>query len=150
MIILGSREKRFPTQVRCYNILGGRAISVPKGRIFRLYIEDHYPFGEFALIRVRGDVAEVGFVLADENLEKYDQLRDRALKMAAYLQKRLKEEDLHRIALPSVGKDLDFITVSLIVDLSGFEEEEIGRIADHIMRLLGEVNPYREGRNGDE
>lgn len=126
-----------------------RTISIPKGRIFRLYIEDHYPFGEFALIRVRGDAAEVGFVLADEDPAKYALLRDQALGMAKYLQKRLKEEGLHHIALPSVGKDLDFITVSLIVDLSGFEEEKVKEVADRIMQLLGEINPYR-GKEEEE
>lgn len=125
-------------------------IPVPKGRVFRYYIEDHYPFGEFALIRVRGDVAEVGFVLADENPEKYALLPKQALAMATYLQKRLQEEGLHHIALPSVGKDLDFITVSLIVDLSGFEEEAIGAIADRIMELLREINPYKERGSIDE
>lgn len=126
------------------------SIPVPKGRVFRYYIEDHYPFGEFALIRVRGDIAEVGFVLADENPEKYALLPKQALTMATYLQKRLQEEGLHHIALPSVGKDLDFITVSLIVDLSGFEEEAIGAIADRIMELLREINPYKERGSIDE
>ncbi|WP_438315272.1 hypothetical protein ACP6EK_08395 [Candidatus Caldatribacterium sp. SIUC1] len=129
---------------------GGRTIPVPKGRLFRLYIEEHYPFGEFALIRVRGDAAEVGFVLADEDMAKYVHLKEQALEIAHHLQRRLKEEGLNHIALPSVGKDLDFITVSLIVDLSGFREEEIGEIADRIMQLLGEVNPYRERGNEDE
>lgn len=122
-----------------------RNIFIPKGRIFRLYIEDHYPFGEFALIRVRGDIAEVGFVLADEDPEKYALLPNQALAMAAYLKRRLQEEGLHRFILPSVGKDLDFITVSLLVDLSGFEEEAIKNIADRVMQLLKEINPYREG-----
>lgn len=122
-----------------------RNISIPKGRIFRLYIEDHYPFGEFALIRVRGDIAEVGFVLADEDPEKYALLPNQALAMAAYLKRRLQEEGLHRFILPNVGKDLDFITVSLLVDLSGFEEEAIKNIADRVMQLLKEINPYREG-----
>lgn len=121
-----------------------RAISIPKGRIFRLYIEEHYPFGEFALIRVRGDRAEVGFVLADEDIAKYPLLQKQALEMAEYLGKRLKEEGLWNIAVPGVGKDLDFVTVSLIVDLSEYEEEEIGKVADRVMRLLGEINPYRE------
>lgn len=129
--------------------MGVESISVPKGRIFRLYIEDRYPFGEFALIRVRGDVAEVGFVLADEDPARYALLPKQALAMATYLKKRLQEEGLHRIALPSVGKDLDFITVSLIVDLSEFEEEAIRTIADRIMQLLGEINPYRERGSED-
>ncbi|MEN3203419.1 MAG: hypothetical protein ABDK87_06790 [Atribacterota bacterium] len=121
-----------------------RSISIPKGRIFRLYIEDHYPFGEFALIRVRGDIAEVGFVLADEDPEKYALLPNQALAMATHLKRRLQEEGLHHFVLPSVGKDLDFITVSLLVDLSGFEEEAIKNIADRVMQLLREINPYRE------
>lgn len=95
-------------------------------------------------------MAEVGFVLADEDMAKYVHLREQALDIARHLQKRLKEEGLNRIAIPSVGKDLDFITVSLVVDLSGFREEEIGEIADRIMQLLGEVNPYRERGNEDE
>lgn len=129
--------------------MGVESISVPKGRIFRLYIEDRYPFGEFALIRVRGDVAEVGFVLADEDPVKYALLPKQALAMATYLKKRLQEEGLNHIALPSVGKDLDFITVSLIVDLSEFDEEAIRRVADRIMQLLGEINPYRERGSED-
>lgn len=129
--------------------MGVESISVPKGRIFRLYIEDRYPFGEFALIRVRGDVAEVGFVLADEDPVKYALLPKQALAMATYLKRRLQEEGLNHIALPSVGKDLDFITVSLIVDLSEFDEEAIRRVADRIMQLLGEINPYRERGSED-
>lgn len=129
---------------------GVENISIPKGRIFRLYIEDRYPFGEFALLRVRGDIAEVGFVLADEDPAKYALLPKQALSMATYLRKRLEEEGLHCIALPSVGKDLDFVTVSLVVDLSEFDEEGIKEIADRIMRLLGEINPYRERGSEDE
>ncbi|MEN3186467.1 MAG: hypothetical protein ABDK94_07385 [Atribacterota bacterium] len=112
--------------------------------MFRLYIEEHYPFGDFALVRVRGDKAEVGFVLADENVAKWPTLYQEAWRMAEYFRKRIQEENLENRVIPAVGKDLDFITVSVIVDLGGLKEEEIYQLADQIMGILKEVNPYRK------
>lgn len=124
--------------------VGVGIIAVPKGRIFRLYVEEHYPFGEFALIRVRGDRAEIGFVLADEDLNRWPALYREAWRIAGYFQRRIEEEGLKERIVPAVGKDLDFITVSVIVDLAGLEEEGIYRLADQVMGILKEINPYRK------
>ncbi|MDK2897606.1 MAG: hypothetical protein PWP04_1726 [Candidatus Atribacteria bacterium] len=113
-----------------------------KGRIFRNYIEEHYPFGEFALIRVRGDRAEVGFVLADEDPNGWPSLFDQAWRMANHLKGRLVEEKLAEFTIAGVGKDLDFITVSVIVDLTSFSSQDIPQVANTIMSLLKEINPY--------
>lgn len=130
--------------------VGVGIIPIPRGRIFRFYVEEHYPFGDFALIRVRGDKAEIGFVLADEDLARWPLLYQEAWKIAGYFQRRVEEEGLKPRAMPAVGKDLDFITVSLIVDLAGLEDEEIHRLADRVMGILKETNPYREEDAHDE
>lgn len=116
--------------------------KIPKGRIFRNYIEENYSFGEFALIRVRGDRAEVGFVLAEENLSKWPVLQRRTLDMATYLMRRIKEEGLSEVAIAAAGKDLDFFTVSIVVNLEGMEREEIFTLARRVMSILQEINPY--------
>ncbi|MGC8777645.1 MAG: hypothetical protein ACP5Q4_03115 [Candidatus Caldatribacteriaceae bacterium] len=118
--------------------------------MFRLYIEEHYPFGDFALIRVRGDVAEVGFVLADEDLARWPRLYQEAWKIAEHFQRRIEEEGLRERVVPAVGKDLDFITVSVIVDLKDLEEGEIHHLADRVMGILKETNPYGEEDTKDE
>lgn len=125
-------------------------IFIPRGRVFRLYIEEHYPFGDFALVRVRGDKAEVGFVLADEDVAKWPALYQEAWKIAEYFRRRIQEENLEKRAIPAVGKDLDFITVSVIVDLAELSDEEIYQLADQIMGILKETNPYRKEDQGNE
>ncbi len=132
----------------CYNTLGRcRGISLPKGRIFRWYIEEHYVFGEFALLRTRGDMAEVGFVLANEDVTQWEFLREETWRLAEYFRKRIEEEELTGKAIATAGKDLDFFTASIIVDLHNLAEEEIYRLADRVMGILREVNPYRKEEN---
>jgi len=116
--------------------------KVPKGRLFRNYVEENYTFGEFALIRVRGDRAEVGFVFAEEDVSKWPELQRQTLDMANYLMRRIKEEGLSELAIAGVGKDLDFFTVSIVVDLAGMEKEEIFALARKVMGILQEINPY--------
>jgi len=116
--------------------------EIPRGRIFRNYVEENYSFGEFALVRVRGDRAEVGFVLAEEDISKWPLLQKQTLDMARYLMQRIKEEGLSKVAVAGVGKDLDFFTVSIVVNLEGMEKEEIFALARKVMSLLQEVNPY--------
>ncbi|MDD3699410.1 MAG: hypothetical protein PHI00_06665, partial [Atribacterota bacterium] len=55
------------------------------------------------------------------------------------------ELGLDNIAMAGVGRDLDFITVSIVVDLSALEKEEIEKIADQVMGILREANPYNKG-----
>lgn len=121
-------------------------VTISKGRMFRSYIESQYPFGEFALIRSRGNLGEVGFVLADENIERWPSLYREAWEIASYFRLRIKELGMDNIAMAGVGRDLDFITVSIVVDLSSLEREEIGNVADQIMGILKEANPYYEKR----
>lgn len=101
-------------------------------------------------MRVRGDKAEVGFVLADEDVAKWPALYQEAWKIAEYFRRRIQEENLEKRAIPAVGKDLDFITVSVIVDLAELSEEEIYQLADQIMGILKETNPYRKEDQGNE
>lgn len=122
----------------------GENTTISKGRIFRLYVEEHYPFGDFALIRVRGDMAEVGFVLASEDLTQWSQLRRETWEIATRFQEKIVKENLQDRAVATVGKDLDFFTVSIIVDLRDLKEEAIGELADQIMGILREYNPYRK------
>jgi len=117
-------------------------VTISKGKIFRSYIESRYPFGEFALIRSRGNLGEVGFVLADENIEHWPSLYREAWEITSYFRLRIKELGLDSIAMAGVGKDLDFITASIVVDLSALGKEEIEKIADQIMGILKETNPY--------
>lgn len=117
-------------------------VTISKGKIFRSYIESRYPFGEFALIRSRGNLGEVGFVLADENVERWPSLYREAWEITSYFRLRIKELGLDSIAMAGVGKDLDFITASIVVDLSALGKEEIEKIADQIMVILKETNPY--------
>ncbi|MBP9015076.1 MAG: hypothetical protein KBH15_01045 [Candidatus Atribacteria bacterium] len=126
-------------------------VTISKGKIFRSYIESRYPFGEFALIRSRGNLGEVGFVLADENIEHWPSLYREAWEITSYFRLRIKELGLDNIAMAGVGKDLDFITASIVVDLSALEKEEIEKIADQIMSILKEANPYyKKGGKIDE
>ena len=87
---------------------------------------------------------EIGFVLADEDLSRWPALYREAWRIAGYFQRRIEEEGLKERIVPAVGKDLDFITVSVIVDLAGLEEEGIYRLADQVMGILKEINPYRK------
>ena len=134
-----------------YNISRDAMVTISKGKIFRSYIESRYPFGEFALIRSRGNLGEVGFVLADENIEHWPSLYREAWEITSYFRLRIKELGLDNIAMAGVGKDLDFITASIVVDLSALEKEEIEKIADQIMSILKEANPYyKKGGKIDE
>ncbi|NLY06571.1 hypothetical protein [Candidatus Sordicultor fermentans] len=119
--------------------------TISKGRMFRSHIESRYPFGEFALIRSRGNLGEVGFVLADEDAENWPSLYREAWEIASYFRLRIKELGLDNIAMAGVGRDLDFITVSIVVDMSALEKEEIEKIADQVMGILREANPYNKG-----
>jgi len=126
-------------------------VNISKGRMFRSYIESQYPFGEFALIRSRGDLGEVGFVLADENVECWPSLYREAWEIASYFRLRIKELGLDNIAMAGVGRDLDFITVSIVIDFSSLEKEKIEEIADQVMGILRETNPYhKKGGKVDE
>ncbi|HXL01865.1 MAG TPA: hypothetical protein PK016_01905 [Candidatus Atribacteria bacterium] len=124
-------------------------VTISKGRVFRFYIESRYPFGEFALIRSRGNLGEVGFVLADENVERWPSLYRKAWEIANYFRLRIKELGLDNIAVAGVGRDLDFITASIIIDLSAFEKEDIEKVADQIMGILKEANPYYNNKTGE-
>lgn len=107
-------------------------------------MEEHYPFGEFALIRVRGDKAEVGFVLADEDTSNWDTLRKQSLDMAQRIGVLLQERGLENVASSGVGKDQDFFTVSVIVNCASLDDESIPQLARRVMDVLSEVNPYRD------
>ncbi len=121
-----------------------------RGRKFRLFVEEHYPFGEFALIRVRGDNAEVGFVLADEDTSHWDALREQSMDIAQRISVLLRERGLDDVARSSVGKDQDFFTVSIIVDCDSLDDDAIGHLARRVMGVLSEVNPYRDERGKEE
>ncbi|MGQ9746596.1 MAG: hypothetical protein ACUVQZ_02345 [Candidatus Caldatribacteriaceae bacterium] len=88
-------------------------------------------------------MAEVGFVLASEDLAQWSHLRRKTWEIATRFQK-IVEEKLQDRAVATVGKDLDFFTVSIIVDLRDLEEGSIGRLADQIMGILKQYNPYRK------
>ena len=118
--------------------------TISKEECFALILS-RYPFGEFALIRSRGNLGEVGFVLADEDAENWPSLYREAWEIASYFRLRIKELGLDNIAMAGVGRDLDFITVSIVVDLSALEKEEIEKIADQVMGILREANPYNKG-----
>jgi len=119
-------------------------IQLTKARVFRYYIEEHYQFGDFALIRGREETAEVGFVFADEDITNWPVLYEKAQTICDYFQKRLDQKGLSPAAFSRVGKDLDFITASIVIRLTPFPENEIPRIADTIMSILQEVNPYQD------
>jgi len=122
-------------------------IQLTKAREFRRYIEDHYQFGDFALIRGREETAEIGFVFADEDVSNWPFLYKKADYICDHFEKRLKEEGLNSAAHSRVGKDLDFITVSIVIHLQTFPEDEIHHIADIIMNILREINPYHKNEN---
>ena len=123
------------------------SIQLTKAKEFRRYIEDHYEFGDFALIRGREETAEIGFVFADEDVNNWPSLYKKAGNICDHFDKRLQEEGLKTVAYSRVGKDLDFITVSIVIRLHAFPEDQIHRIADVIMNILREVNPYHENEN---
>lgn len=120
------------------------SIQLTKAKEFRRYIEDHYEFGDFALIRGREETAEIGFVFADEDVKNWPSLYKKADNICDHFDKRLRDERLHTVAYSRVGKDLDFITVSIVIRLHTFSEGQIHQIADVIMNILREVNPYYE------
>jgi len=119
-------------------------IQLTKAKEFRRYIEDHYEFGDFALIRGREEIAEIGFVFADEDVNNWPSLYKKAENICDHFETRLREEGLNTVAYSRVGKDLDFITVSIVIRLHTFSEDQIHQIADLIMSILREVNPYYE------
>jgi len=121
-------------------------IQLTKAKQFRYYIEEHYPFGDFALIRGREETAEVGFVFADEDIKAWPSLYEKAQKVCDHFQKRLNELGLSHVAFSRVGKDFDFITASIVIDLKTFHENDINCIADTIMDILHEVNPYHDDK----
>ena len=99
------------------------------------------------MIRGREETAEIGFVFADEDVNNWPSLYKKAENICDHFDKRLQEEGLKTVAYSRVGKDLDFITVSIVIRLHAFPEDQIHRIADVIMNILREVNPYHENEN---
>lgn len=114
----------------------------PPGSRFRQFIEERFPFGEFALLRGRGTRGEVGFVLADDRIEHWPRLIAQAQSLSDQLNQQILNEHVQDRATATVGRDLDFITVSIVVDLTGFDQAEIEETATLLMGFLHEVNPY--------
>ena len=93
------REKGYNTSERSV------FYSINQSQEFRRYIEDHYEFGDFALIRGREETAEIGFVFADEDAYNWPSLYKKPKIFVIILIKTATEEGLKTVAYSRVGKD---------------------------------------------